>query len=117
MKCVLGLILYILSKPPSGVAPVDSLWNLPWRPWPQEVHVSCVDSGITSGAAGTPVGSKASQPVLPRLGQIDVKEKQQVQEGHIKAQVNGKDYNLLVSFLPTNHGQSIAMHFLSEACE
>ena len=34
---------------------------------PQEVFVSCVRSGITPSAAGTPVGSKASQPVLPRF--------------------------------------------------
>ena len=33
---------------------------------PQEFFVSCVHSGRTSRAAGTPVGSKASQPVLPR---------------------------------------------------
>ena len=54
---------------------------------------------------------------MKRLGQIDVKEKHRLQEGQIKSQLNGKNYNISISFLPTNYGQAIAMHFISEVCE
>ena len=54
---------------------------------------------------------------MNRLGQIDVKEKHRLQEGQIKSQLNGKNYNISISFLPTNYGQAIAMHFISEVCE
>lgn len=46
------------------------------------------------------------------MGGIDITEKRRPQDGRIKARINGKDYDLRVSILPTNHGQAIVMRIL-----
>ena len=54
-------------------------------------------------------------PIISRLkimGGIDIAEKRRPQDGRIKVHVAGKDIDLRVSVLPTNHGQSIVMRIL-----
>ncbi len=48
------------------------------------------------------------------MGNIDIAEKRRPQDGRIKLQVSGKDIDLRVSVLPTNHGQSIVMRILNK---
>jgi len=46
------------------------------------------------------------------MGRIDIAEKRRPQDGRIKTRTGGKDYDLRVSVLPTNHGQAIVMRIL-----
>ncbi|WP_435017130.1 GspE/PulE family protein [Tundrisphaera sp. TA3] len=46
------------------------------------------------------------------MGSIDIAEKRRPQDGRIKINVSGKDIDLRVSILPTNHGQSVVMRIL-----
>jgi type IV pilus assembly protein PilB len=54
-------------------------------------------------------------PMLSRIkimSQIDIAEKRRCQDGRIKMPIGGKHYDLRVSILPTNHGQSAVMRIL-----
>jgi type IV pilus assembly protein PilB len=54
-------------------------------------------------------------PILSRvkiMGSIDISEKRRPQDGRIKMTLAGKHYDLRVSMLPTNHGQSAVMRIL-----
>jgi len=54
-------------------------------------------------------------PMLSRLkimGSIDIAERRRPQDGRIKMTVQGKHFDLRVSILPTNHGQSAVMRIL-----
>lgn len=54
-------------------------------------------------------------PLLSRLkimGNIDIAERRRPQDGRIKMSVAGKHFDLRVSILPTNHGQSAVMRIL-----
>ena len=46
------------------------------------------------------------------MGSIDIAEKRRPQDGRIKMNLHGKHYDLRVSFLPTNNGQSCVMRIL-----
>jgi type IV pilus assembly protein PilB len=46
------------------------------------------------------------------MGSMDIAEKRRPQDGRIKIFVAGKDIDLRVSVLPTNHGQSVVMRIL-----
>jgi type IV pilus assembly protein PilB len=49
------------------------------------------------------------------MGSIDIAEKRRPQDGRIKLNLQGKHYDLRVSFLPTNNGQSCVMRILDRA--
>jgi len=54
-------------------------------------------------------------PLLSRIkimGSIDISEKRRPQDGRIKMTVSGKHFDLRVSVLPSNHGQSAVMRIL-----
>jgi type IV pilus assembly protein PilB len=54
-------------------------------------------------------------PLLSRIkimGSIDISEKRRPQDGRIKMTVQGKHFDLRVSVLPSNHGQSAVMRIL-----
>jgi type IV pilus assembly protein PilB len=54
-------------------------------------------------------------PMLSRLkimGNIDIAEKRRPQDGRIKMSIGGKHYDLRVSLLPTNMGQTCVMRIL-----
>jgi type IV pilus assembly protein PilB len=54
-------------------------------------------------------------PLVSRIkimGSIDISEKRRPQDGRIKMTVQGKHFDLRVSILPTNHGQSVVMRLL-----
>lgn len=46
------------------------------------------------------------------MAQMDIAEKRRPQDGRIKTRIQGKDYDLRVSILPTNHGQAVVMRIL-----
>jgi type IV pilus assembly protein PilB len=46
------------------------------------------------------------------MGRMDIAEKRRPQDGRIKTRVGGKDFDLRVSFLPTQHGQAIVLRIL-----
>src|SRR6516164_5048513 len=54
-------------------------------------------------------------PLLSRIkimSQIDISEKRRPQDGRIKMSLSGKHFDLRVSILPSNHGQSAVMRIL-----
>src|SRR6266480_4704313 len=54
-------------------------------------------------------------PMVSRIkimGSIDISEKRRPQDVRIKMTVSGKHFDLRVSILPTNHGQSVVMRLL-----
>jgi len=48
------------------------------------------------------------------LSKLDIAERRRPQDGRIKLTADGKDYDLRVSVLPTNHGQSVVMRILDK---
>jgi len=48
------------------------------------------------------------------LSKLDIAERRRPQDGRIKLTADGKDYDLRVSILPTNHGQSVVMRILDK---
>jgi len=48
------------------------------------------------------------------LSGLDIAERRRPQDGRIKLTADGKDYDLRVSVLPTNHGQSVVMRVLDK---
>jgi type IV pilus assembly protein PilB len=51
---------------------------------------------------------------LKILSKLDIAERRRPQDGRIKLTADGKDYDLRVSVLPTNHGQSVVMRVLDK---
>jgi type IV pilus assembly protein PilB len=54
-------------------------------------------------------------PLVSRIkimGNIDISEKRRPQDGRIKMTSKGRHFDLRVSILPTNHGQSVVMRIL-----
>ncbi|MEZ6057743.1 MAG: ATPase, T2SS/T4P/T4SS family [Planctomycetaceae bacterium] len=49
---------------------------------------------------------------LKIMGRMDISEKRRPQDGRIKATVGGRDFDLRVSILPTNHGQAVVLRIL-----
>jgi type IV pilus assembly protein PilB len=57
-------------------------------------------------------------PLVSRIkimSTIDISEKRRPQDGRIKMTVSGKHFDLRVSILPTNHGQSVVMRLLDRS--
>ncbi len=57
-------------------------------------------------------------PMLSRIkimSTIDISERRRPQDGRIKMNVSGKHFDLRVSILPTNHGQSAVMRILDRS--
>jgi type IV pilus assembly protein PilB len=46
------------------------------------------------------------------MASMDIAEKRRPQDGRIKTTINGKDFDMRVSILPTNHGQAIVLRIL-----
>ncbi len=46
------------------------------------------------------------------MARMDIAEKRRPQDGRIKTRANGKDFDLRVSILPTNHGQAVVLRIL-----
>ena len=49
---------------------------------------------------------------LKVMGRIDITEKRRPQDGRIKTRAGGRDFDLRVSVLPTQHGQAIVLRIL-----
>jgi type IV pilus assembly protein PilB len=52
---------------------------------------------------------------LKIMGNIDISEKRRCQDGRIKTTSKGKHFDMRVSILPTNHGQSVVMRILDRS--
>jgi type IV pilus assembly protein PilB len=48
------------------------------------------------------------------LSKLDIAERRRCQDGRIKLTADGKDYDLRVSVMPTNHGQTVVMRILDK---
>jgi type IV pilus assembly protein PilB len=48
------------------------------------------------------------------LSKLDIAERRRPQDGRIKLMADGKDYDLRVSVMPTNHGQTVVMRILDK---
>jgi type IV pilus assembly protein PilB len=48
------------------------------------------------------------------LSKLDIAERRRSQDGRIKLTADGKDYDLRVSVMPTNHGQTVVMRILDK---
>ncbi len=48
------------------------------------------------------------------LSKLDIAERRRPQDGRLKLTADGKDYDLRVRVLPTNHGQSVVMRILDK---
>ena len=48
------------------------------------------------------------------MGKIDITERRRPQDGRIKLSLQGKELDLRVSLLPTNHGQGVVMRLLDK---
>jgi type IV pilus assembly protein PilB len=46
------------------------------------------------------------------MARVDISEKRRPQDGRIKTTINGKDYDLRLSIMPSNHGQAVVMRIL-----
>jgi type IV pilus assembly protein PilB len=46
------------------------------------------------------------------MARMDISEKRRPQDGRIKTRAGGKDFDLRVSILPTNHGQAVVLRIL-----
>ncbi|MBM82060.1 MAG: pilus assembly protein PilB [Planctomycetaceae bacterium] len=49
---------------------------------------------------------------LKIMAHMDIAEKRRPQDGRIKTRANGRDFDLRVSILPTNHGQGVVLRIL-----
>jgi type IV pilus assembly protein PilB len=49
------------------------------------------------------------------MGRIDISEKRRPQDGRIKMVVQGRHFDLRVSFVPTNHGQAVVLRILDRS--
>ena len=52
---------------------------------------------------------------LKIMAKLDISEKRVPQDGRIQLKISGKDVDLRVSTIPTNHGESIVMRILDKA--
>lgn len=49
---------------------------------------------------------------LKIMGSIDISERRRPQDGRIKTRINGRDFDLRVSILPTHYGQAMVLRIL-----
>lgn len=56
------------------------------------------------------LGSMVSR--IKIMASMDISERRRPQDGRIKTRVSGKEYDLRVSMLPTNHGQGVVLRIL-----
>jgi type IV pilus assembly protein PilB len=83
------------------------------EPFPDRVRIRYRIDGVLVERDSPPRRLLAS--LLSRIkimGKIDISERRRPQDGRIKMTVSGKHFDLRVSILPTNHGQSAVMRIL-----
>jgi type IV pilus assembly protein PilB len=56
------------------------------------------------------LGSMVSR--IKIMASMDISERRRPQDGRIKTRINGKEFDLRVSMLPTNHGQGVVLRIL-----
>ncbi|HEX6985494.1 MAG TPA: ATPase, T2SS/T4P/T4SS family, partial [Planctomycetaceae bacterium] len=56
------------------------------------------------------LGSMVSR--IKIMASMDISERRRPQDGRIKTRIGGKDFDLRVSILPTNHGQAVVLRIL-----
>lgn len=56
------------------------------------------------------LGSMVSR--IKIMARMDISERRRPQDGRIKARIGGKEFDLRVSVLPTNHGQGVVLRIL-----
>ncbi len=49
------------------------------------------------------------------MSNLDIAERRLPQDGRMRVKVNGRDYDLRVSFLPTVHGEKVVLRVLDKS--
>jgi type IV pilus assembly protein PilB len=83
------------------------------EPFPDRVRIRYRIDGILVERDSPP--RRLLAPIVSRIkimGTIDISEKRRPQDGRIKMVVSGRHFDLRVSVLPSNHGQSVVMRIL-----
>lgn len=86
------------------------------EPFPDRIRIRYRIDGILIERDSPP--RRLLAPLVSRIkimGSMDIAEKRRPQDGRIKQTISGKHYDLRVSVLPTNHGQSVVMRILDRA--
>ncbi len=86
------------------------------EPFPDRVRIRYRIDGVLIERDSPP--RRLLAPLVSRIkimGSMDIAEKRRPQDGRIKQTINSKHYDLRVSVLPTNHGQSVVMRILDRA--
>jgi len=66
----------------------------------------------------TPPPKNLQVPLMSRLkimSNLDIAERRLPQDGRMRVKVNGRDYDLRVSFLPTVHGEKVVLRVLDKS--
>jgi len=66
----------------------------------------------------TPPPKNLQVPLISRLkimSNLDIAERRLPQDGRMRVKVNGRDYDLRVSFLPTVHGEKVVLRVLDKS--
>lgn len=85
------------------------------EPFPDRVRVRYRIDGVLVERDSPP--RRLHGAILSRLkimGKIDITEKRRPQDGRIKLNLLGKNVDIRVSILPTNHGQAVVMRLLDQ---
>jgi type IV pilus assembly protein PilB len=85
------------------------------EPYPDRVRVRYRIDGVLVERDSPP--KRLHSAILTRLkimGRIDITEKRRPQDGRIKLNLAGKNVDVRVSVLPTNHGQAVVMRLLDQ---
>jgi type IV pilus assembly protein PilB len=83
------------------------------EPMEERVRIRYRVDGVLTERKSAPKNMLA--PILSRIkimSKMDISEKRRPQDGRIKIRVRGKELDLRVSVLPSNHGQAVVMRLL-----
>jgi type IV pilus assembly protein PilB len=86
------------------------------EPFPDRIRIRYRIDGVLVERDSPP--RRLLPPLLSRIkimGSMDIAEKRRPQDGRIKTNLNGRHYDLRVSMLPTNNGQSCVMRILDRS--
>ena len=100
----------------------DRIVTIAVREHASDIHLTCQSDGVHVGLRLD--GRIYPQGIIPAelgarlanhtkvLANMDVAEKRRPQDGHVVMQIDGRDIDLRISLLPTNHGEDVALRVL-----
>ena len=100
----------------------DRIVTIAVREHASDIHLTCQCDGVHVGLRLD--GRIYPQGIIPAelgarlanhtkvLANMDVAEKRRPQDGHVVMQIDGREVDLRISLLPTNHGEDVALRVL-----